>query len=214
MTETDIYKCLLNKNNNCNKCEVHQYKLHCKIPSSKYRNLYWTALLSFSVLAFVILSFTAAYTDKWWIVPGYIILGIAYLYFDLSIHCSHCDYYVKSDKRKLTCILNRKLPKIFRSKPRPMNIYEKIIIVILYTSVLFFPFIAGLYGIYYTFNNETKNLTTMIILTISVLVFIIIFLVMLFTVFCKGCIFFSCPLNIVSKKAKEIYIKKKEYNAL
>jgi hypothetical protein len=108
------------------------------------------------------------------------------------------------------------MPKIWKYKPGPLKLWEKIITLTGMLFFLLFPVIAISYELGSLWGNESLwkegsyafwKQIILLILDILSLILGFMFVLVLKRRFCSQCINFSCPLNSVPKKFVDTYLK-------
>ncbi|MCP4689625.1 MAG: hypothetical protein GY859_16345 [Desulfobacterales bacterium] len=111
--------------------------------------LYWTTCLLVPIITACVAIL------NWQSVIGivsYILICIACVLVLYRFFCTHCPHYTREDKR-LKCMFFWGVPKIFKPNPGPMNIFEKLAVLLAVLLIVFFPFYwlsrqVGLFVIY------------------------------------------------------------------
>jgi hypothetical protein len=163
--------------------------------------LYWSITLFFCLASTLNIVNFAANTQNWWVIWLYVVSLVLFIYFDFTMHCSHCDFYRAGDKT-FQCPLNLKLPKIFPEKEGPLKTHEKLIILTLYIYMMVLPFVITVLNVYVSYVYNLESLSLSIGLGILFLVSIIIFWWVMLSNFCSNCQLISCPLNLSQKPNK------------
>lgn len=153
----------------------------------------------------------AIFTGGWWrlgAVAGYFAM---FFIIETRILCSHCPYYAE-DGIILHCLANHGFFKYAKYHPEPMNLFERILLVIGF--VLFaisFPLAQSfdliIIAKYLSSYNTSILITLSVIAGLTMLSIIIAFTV-LFTRICPHCVNFSCPWNRVPKEVVDAYLEK------
>jgi hypothetical protein len=173
----------------CNNCSI-KVELICHF-HSKY-------LLSFMAffLVFAITSFIGVILAGFgWFLLGWV--GFWLFFFEvweIRILCSHCPYYAE-ESRTLHCIANYSSLKLWRYHPEPMNLSEKIQLIIGFVILMGYPLVFLIIG------NQ-------IIFMIISIVEIFIFFGFLTIKRCGSCPNFSCPFNRAKKEVVDTFLIK------
>lgn len=101
--------------------------------------------------------------------------------------CTHCPHYCNGSKR-LKCMFLWNFPKLFKPRPGPWKLVDKIMILLATVLVCTFP-------IYWIWPD--KLLFSLYIISG------IIFIATLKKFECSRCIYFHCPNNNVSKEIRD-----------
>ncbi len=184
MTNQIIKTC---SNDICNNCDI-QAKVNCKFNFTQLLKFYGISLPSFILAGLFLYNYQVTALKTW-----YLIIGLFFLVVEIRVLCSHCPHYEKSSYF-LSCWANYGAPKLWRYRPGPMNILEKLILIVGFIIVWGYPL---------AFIILHKNWT--------ILVFYIILTTIFFIVLRRKnyvqCINLSCPLNSVDPLTKNQFLK-------
>jgi len=170
----------------------------CPINGEIICHFHYKYLISFLgfFFVFVVTAFIGVILAGYgWYLLGWI--GFWLFFFEvweIRILCSHCPYYVE-EGRTLHCIANYSSLKFWRYRPEPMNLSEKIQLLIGFIILVGYPLIFLMLG------------GQFILLLISVIE-IFIFFSFLILKRCRRCVNFSCPFNRVKKEVVDCFLKK------
>lgn len=117
------------------------------------------------------------------------------LYFglvEIRVMCSHCPHYAESETKTLKCWANYGSPKIWKYRPGPMSVAEKIVFFAGLIVVFFYPTVIMLISAQY-------------ILTAIYLVYTSAAFYLMKRFMCTRCMNFACPLNATDKNAEESF---------
>ena len=130
-------------------------------------------------MVFVITSFLGVIIANYsWFLLGWIAFWLFFFEFwEIRILCSHCPYYAE-DRSSIHCIANYSSLKLWKYHPEPMNVSEKIQLIIGFIILMGYPLIFLVLG------------SQHIILIISI-VEIIVFFTFLIIRRCRSCPNFS-----------------------
>lgn len=209
MEENNPYKlCIWKDPSECNKC-LNLGRINCRFSTSSLKT-FLIPSLSFMVFTFAGFIVLGIVIKIWWALIGYIIfLLFFFLIIETRILCSHCPYY-SENSRVLRCYANYGLLKIWPYNPKPMNIFEKVSLVICFIIFGGFPVSVQSYGLWLTSTSKDNNsILFLSLIAISILTFIsgVVFFVVLNQLFCPYCINFSCPFNRASKDIVNEFLK-------
>lgn len=172
----------------CEGCDVST-KLVCHF-SGKQLLLFITLALPLFIIGGVVIMLK----DALWLI-GFIVLFIAFFtVVEIRVICSHCPHYAE-DGRTLKCWANHGSPKLWKYRPSQMRLWEKIVFLGGFLILVLYPvpfFVLG--GFYW-------------LLAIYALL-LVVFALVLRTLFCTRCINFACPLNRVDEETRNIFRKK------
>jgi hypothetical protein len=171
----------------CISCDIRS-KIVCHFTIGQLIRFYLIALPSFIIGGIGIYNFSITGFLIW-----IAIIGLFFLLIEIRVLCSHCPHYNESSN-SLRCWANYGAPKLWKFKPGPMNISEKVILLSGFLIVWSYPIL---------FITLIENWILLSIYIFSVLLFFT--LLRLFN--CKKCMNFSCPLNNVDIKVKEEFFK-------
>jgi len=139
--------------------------------------LYWNLVLSVPIIT----ACMAILRDS---VLWFIFYAIACIALIISIYrffCTHCPYYIRGH-RTTKCMFFWGIPKFFKSRPEPLNLFEKAVSIIAPVIIILLP----LYWL---------------IFELDLLVIYLLSLAVLFSTIrrneCGRCIYFHCPVNCV-----------------
>lgn len=181
--------CIWKGTKECNECDI-KGKLICHF-HRKY-------LLSFLGLFFIfaITSFIGVIVAGYgWFLLGWI--GFWLFFFEvweIRILCSHCPYYTENS-RTIHCIANYGSLKLWKYHPEPMNLSEKIQLIIGFIILMGYPLIFMILGHQFIF------------LLISIIE-IFVFFSFLIIRRCGNCVNFSCPFNRVKQEIVKTFLEK------
>lgn len=125
----------------------------------------------------------------------YIWLGLIVLYFGLVeiwAMCAHCPHYAEPSTKSLKCWANYSAPKLWKYKPGPMSLIEKVVFsagmiaVFLYPLVIIILIGHAFFAVFYAL---------LIVTTFG----------LLGSFFCTRCANFACILNRVSSETREAF---------
>lgn len=180
--------CIWKDKNDCNGCFL-QKKLICH-----FQRKYLFSFVSF-FFVFVITAFVGVILSGFgWFLFGWI--GFWFFFFEfweIRILCSHCPYYAE-EGRVLHCIANYSSLKIWKYHPEPMNMSEKIQLIIGFIILIGYPLIFLILG---------RQFLILIISLIEISMFFSFLLIRR----CRKCVNFSCPFNRVDKECVDIFLK-------
>jgi hypothetical protein len=150
----------------------------------------------FFFFIFAITSFIGVILSGYgWYLLGWI--GFWLFFFEvweIRILCSHCPYYAE-EGRTLHCIANYSSLKLWKYRPGPMSVSEKIQLLIGFIILVGYPLIFLI-------------LSGQFILLIISVIEIFGFFSFLLLKRCGRCVNFSCPFNRVKKECVDTFLKK------
>ncbi len=166
----------------CKNCSSSD-SVHCHFRPVELIHFLLMALPSF------LIGGAAAYTQG----PAHLFIwiGIIIGYFgfiEIRVMCSHCPHYAEEGST-LTCWANHGSPKLWKYRPGPMSVMEKIVFlggfVIVWGYPLPFFVVTGLWFLLALYILTTTG-----------------FFLTLKMFLCSQCMNFACPLNGVSESAR------------
>ena len=139
-------------------------------------HLYWNFL---NFIPFLIGSIAIARNSIKWVA---VYIGIALFFFliiKLRFACIHCLYYIRS-QGCVKCIMPPRVPKLFKARPGPHSLFEKVMIVLGALPVFLFP-------VYWLVREP--------IMLGAYIVAWVLFILTAHRYECIRCINFECPVN-------------------
>ncbi len=149
----------------------------------KFRDyLYWNLVAAVPIITACIAMFKASIM----LLSLYIAACIFLIIIVYRFFCSHCPHYINSEK-VVKCMFFWGVPRYFKARPGPLNLFEKGISLIAALILIFFPIywmrlFPGLLVIY-LFSLAAFGMTIR-------------------RNECKRCIYFECPANFVAEDVK------------
>jgi hypothetical protein len=171
----------------CNSCSIHS-RITCHLGLPQLLRFYITVLPSFVIGGIVIYNYSVNSFIGW--VTG---IGLFFLVIGIRVLCTHCPHYNESS-HIMRCWANYGVPKFWRYRPRPMNIFEKAILICGFVFIWGYPVV---------FISIIKSWIYLGGYVFSVT----LFFTLMYLFNCRKCINFSCPLNRVNSKVKEEFLK-------
>lgn len=153
---------------------------------------------------------TGIYNQSVWLLVFWILLVVAFFGFiEIRVMCSHCPHYAEAAS-SLKCWANYGAPKLWKYRPGPMSILEKIVFfggfVIVWGYPLVVLTVSGQWFLFFVYSITTVG-----------------FFMTLINFLCVQCMNFACPLNSVERDIRNEFLKqnqmvgkawKKEYPSL
>lgn len=171
----------------CNNCDV-KVLVNCHFNMKLLIRFFGIAVPCFIIAGIGICLFNYLY-----IIPWVTVILLYFGFVEIRVMCSHCPHYAETEIKTLKCWANYGSPKIWRYRPGPMSLPEKI--------VFFSGIVIFLYPIIIMYISKQ-----FIILSVFVL-YIIIGGYLMYNYMCKKCMNFACPFNSVSQEAREKFLK-------
>ncbi|OQY03839.1 MAG: hypothetical protein B6I22_10720 [Desulfobacteraceae bacterium 4572_123] len=140
--------------------------------------LYWNLVASVPIITACITMFKVSIA----LFGSYIALLVFMIIIIYRFFCSHCPHYINSEK-VVKCMFIWGIPKYFKARPGPLNLFEKGISLIAPIVLIFFP-------IYWI--RLYPDLLVIYLLSLAV------FGMTIRRNECVRCIYFDCPANRVN----------------
>ena len=170
----------------CEGCPL-QDKVHCHFVQ---RDL--TSFLLSVAPSFLLAGLGVILINAWWLIPwiGFIILFFGVI--EIRVLCAHCPHYAEPGKT-LQCWANYGSPRLWKFRPGPMALWEKI--------VLFggFALIWGGPMVLMAISSQWLLLALTIVATVG-------FFYRMQTHNCNQCFNFGCPLNRVDEATRKAFL--------
>jgi hypothetical protein len=129
------------------------------------------------------------YNQAVWLLIPWLLIVIAFFGFiEIGVMCSHCPHYAENGS-SLTCWANYGAPKLWKYRPGPMSILEKMVFFGGFVIVWGYP-LAVL-----VLSGQWFLLSVYVITTAGFFMTLKIFL-------CSRCMNFACPLNRVAEATR------------
>jgi len=172
----------------CDDCVVHP-SIHCHF---KLKDLVHFLLIS---LPPFLLGGLGLYNQSVWLLVFWILIVIAFFGFvEIRVMCSHCPHYAETGT-SLKCWANYGAPKLWKYRPGPMSILEKIVFFSGFVIVWGYPLVV------LVLSGQWFLFLVYIIATAGFFMTLINFL-------CVQCMNFACPLNRVAEDTRrEFFIQ-------
>ena len=171
----------------CEDCAVN-HSIHCHF---KLKDLFHFLLIS---LPPFLLGGVCIYNQSVWLLVFWILIVIAFFGFiEIRVMCSHCPHYAE-EGTSLKCWANYGAPKLWKYRPGPMSILEKIVFFSGFVIVWGYPLVI------LVFSGQWFLFLVYIITTAGFFMTLINFL-------CVQCMNFACPLNRVAEDTRRMFFK-------
>lgn len=181
------------KASDCINCPVSK-QVHCHF---SIKDLVYCLLIS---LPGFIVGGAGVLASGVWALAIWITVIIGFFWFlEIRVMCSHCPYYAE-EGATLRCWANHGVPKLWRYRPGPMSVVEKM------------TFFGGMvivwgYPLPFLLHNWMWFLIVLYLLADAA------FFVMLRLFFCSQCMNFACPLNSVDKATRDKFFQRNPFIA-
>lgn len=144
--------------------------------------LYWNLVVAVPLITACIAILKNSFV--WFIF--YIIVCIFLVILIYRFYCTHCPHYIQgADTTK--CMFFWKIPKYFKPRPGPLNIFDKAVSLIAPAILILFP----LYWLYMQLDLLLIYLLSLAVLGATIRRYE-----------CGRCIYFHCPVNCVPEGIK------------
>ena len=171
----------------CDDCAMN-HSIHCHF---KLKDLVHFLLIS---LPPFLLGGVGIYNQSVWLLVFWILIVIAFFGFiEIRVMCSHCPHYAE-EGTSLKCWANYGAPKLWKYRPGPMSILEKIVFFSGFVIVWGYPLVI------LVFSGQWFLFLVYIITTTGFFMTLINFL-------CVQCMNFACPLNRVAEDTRRMFFK-------
>ncbi len=171
----------------CKDCTIHS-KIACHVNFGHLFRFYLIVSPAFILGGTGVYNYSVNSFISW-----VMIIGLFFLLFGIRVLCTHCPHYNESTGI-LKCWVNYGVPKLWKYRPNPMNVFEKAI------------YLTG-HGIIWAYPIIFISLTGKWILLSGYMISVLLFFLLLSRFYCRKCLNFSCPLNRVSTNVKEEFLK-------
>jgi len=174
---------------NCYGCELSD-KLVCHFNIKQLFGFLLIVVPSFIIAGIIITKFNPFLLFPW------IVFILSYFGFvEIRVMCSHCPHYAELEIKTLKCWANYGSPKLWKYRPGPMSLNEKIIFYLGFTIILIYPITFFILENSYIFLG-------------LYFIFIVLGKLALNKYYCTHCINFSCPLNNVNEEIRSKFFSK------
>ena len=170
----------------CDNCDIHS-NISCHFSFRQLLRFYAIVLPSFILGGIGIYNYDISSLIIW-----ILIIGLFFLIIEIRVLCTQCPHY-KESSDTLRCWANYGAPKIWRYRPGPMNMIEKITLILGFITIWGYPII---------FITLIKNW----VLFGGYIFSVILFFWLLRKFNCKKCMNLSCPLNCVDIQIREKFL--------
>jgi len=185
-SDKSLYTCNVE---NCHNCGLSD-KLVCHFNIKQLFGFLFVVSPSFIIAGIIIIKFNPFLLFPW------IVLILSYFGFvEIRVMCSHCPHYAESEIKTLKCWANYGSPKLWKYRPGPMSLNEKIIFYLGFTIILIYPITFFILENSYIFLG-------------LYFVFIVLSKLALNKYYCTHCINYACPLNNVNEEIRSKFFSK------
>jgi len=172
----------------CESCTINEH-IHCHFKLSD-----WIHFILIASPSFLIGGVGIYNTSGWWLIPWLVIVLGFFGFAEIRVMCSHCPHYAEKEN-SLKCWANYGSPKIWKYRPGPMTLLEKIV---------FFSGFALVWGypLFFLISEFQLFLFILYLLTTTG------FFMTLKLFFCSRCMNFACPLNTVTIEVRKVFFER------
>jgi hypothetical protein len=125
----------------------------------------------------------------------WVVMIIGYFGFlEIRVMCSHCPHYAEPG-HSLKCWANYGAPKLWKYRPGPMSLLEKVLFLVGLVVVGVYPLI------FFFMGNQWFLLIVYLVSVVGFCLTVKIFL-------CSQCMNFACPLNTVDDQVKLAFLRR------
>jgi hypothetical protein len=175
------------KASDCAECPATD-SIHCHFRPMELFHFLLISLPPFLVGGAAVLS------SGWTSLVVYIVLIVGFFGFvEIRVLCSHCPHYAE-DGTTLQCWANHGSPKLWRYRPGPMSITEKVVMLGGFMVIWGYPLV------FFVLNELWFLLGLYILITTGFFITLKMFL-------CSQCMNFACPLNSVPESIRALFFE-------
>lgn len=174
---------------NCKGCEISE-RLVCHFNIKQ--------LILFMLMAVPVLFVTGFFIyqfNPFLLIPWIIFNILFFGFIEIRVMCSHCPHYAEPGIKFLKCWANYGSPKLWKYRPGPMSIFEKVVFYAGFIIIFAPPVILLILQKSYLFLILYIMLITAWKLGLNVY-------------YCNRCINFACPFNNVKSEIRDKFLKK------
>ncbi len=170
---------------------------NCNVKTAVFCHFNIKLLIRFLIIAvpcFIIAGIGICQLNYILMIPWIAFILLYFGLIEIRVMCSHCPHYAEPGTKTLTCWANYGSPKIWRYRPGPMSLSEKIVFFSGIVMIAMHPIIIMII---------TKQI---IILSVFVL-YIMIGCFLIHNYMCKKCMNIACPFNSISSETRDKFLK-------
>lgn len=173
----------------CDGCPV-QHRLQCHFGG---RELMRFLLIAFP--PFILGGIGIARISGWYLAPWLVMIFGYFGLIEIRVMCSHCPHYAEPGASSLKCWANYGSPKLWRYRPGPMSMGEKIVFFAGLALIAGYPLAFLLIG------AQWLMLALFILATVGMGA-------LMATRMCSRCMNFACPFNRVGQPVREAFFSR------
>ena len=174
------------KLSSCDDCTIYN-NLHCH-----FRLKDWIHFLLIAFPPFLLGGAGIYHVAGWLLIPWIIFVVAFFGFIEIRVMCSHCPHYAEPVS-SLKCWANYGSPKLWKYRPGPMSVTEKIIFFGGFALVWGYPLLLLIL-------SKQLFLLAVYLMTTSG------FFMTLVNFMCSQCMNFACPLNRIEEKIRSQFI--------
>ena len=172
----------------CDDCAIRN-SVHCHF---SLKDLLYFMLISFP--SFLLGGVGIYHSNGWLLIPWLILIVVFFGFIEIRVMCSHCPHYAEPSI-SLKCRANYGSPKLWKYRPGPMTINEKLI---------FFGGFAVVWGYPLPILIPGEQFILLLLYSVATIGFFIVLIVFM----CSRCMNFACPINRVDKNVRDQFFSK------
>ena len=172
----------------CDDCSLSE-TLHCHFT---LKDLIHFLLIAFP--SFLLGGAGIFHKSGWWLIPWLIVIIGYFGFVEIRVMCSHCPHYAEEGS-SLKCWANYGAPKIWKYRPGPMTLLEKIVFLGGFVVVWGYP-------LFFLIPGHQWFLLIVYALTVAG------FFLTLKNFLCTQCINFACPMNTVQDEVRRLFFER------
>ena len=179
------------KNRDCKNCSVSPI-MNCHFNIKQLIKFIIMVLPPALISGYAIFVYNPIFIIPW------ILMFISFFGFiEIRVMCSHCPHYAEPGLKTLKCWANYGSPKIWKYRPGPMSLTEKIV---------FFTGFTFIFGYPVPFYILKATVLSYIFLGLYAVSFVIAAR-LLKKYYCSRCMNFTCPLNSIDNEKRKLFFE-------
>lgn len=172
----------------CEGCPL-QSRVHCHFSQHDLTSFMLSVAPSFLLGGLGIVLFNA-----WWLIPWIAFILAFFGAIEIRVLCSHCPHYAEAGKA-LQCWANYGSPRLWRFRPGPMALWEKVVLLGGFAIIWGYPMV------FMAISGRWLLLALMAFAFAG-------FVYALQTRNCNQCMNFACPLNRVDAATRQAFFER------
>jgi hypothetical protein len=135
------------------------------------------------------------YNVSGWLLIPWLLVGVAFFgLIEIRVMCAHCPHYAEP-ANSLKCWANYGSPKLWKYRPGPMTVIEKIVFFSGLTAIWGYPLLFLISGCQWFLLTVYAISTSGFFRTLK-------------TFLCSQCMNFACPLNAVEEESRRKFFQR------